>query len=751
MRVIQNNPRALLLALLLAVVAVGHRAPLVQQDNSPEALFATRQDAMSTYHKMVRTFGSDEVVMVQLRGARLDRARDVDAVARLARQVARLPGVQSVASVADALPEEIASDLKQLSPGQPSELSDLLDDGILAALRRETRAVTMYRALGLVRPSVPALGVVATVTIDDPSARARLTAELQRLASAPRGYTPLVAGLTPANAAIDRETRRSLMTFLPLTAALMLIIGLALFRSPGALVAMFLPTAGATIMGLGALELSGEPMNMVTSVMPPLVLSIGFAGAVHLTSHYAALSNDGLTAEDAFRATLRDKLVPTAFAFVTTAVGFGSLWLSDVHAIRVLGVLSAGSLMAALVLVTLGTPALLLLLRPRIHSPRGRRAVLRHLALWSLRHRPWVLAAALAAALPVGLGVAQLEASIDGMEILGDHVPEKRAFRTLEAEGLALNAVDVWIRGPVPDHAALVDGAHRLAGVARRVERQSGITGTLGVNDLLEVFQYRTTGRPGLPVALGALELLEPHQRARVDRRLRQLWHPRHGLKLTVMTTKVAPERVAALERSIRAAAAAAFPGRRVEVSGHFMMLIAAASTLMETLARSLGLSVLVISGLFLLAFRSPALVLAGMVASLIPVAGVLGLMGWAGVTMDIATVMTGSVAFGVAVDDTFHYLYHRRESGGLLRAATIAGQGIVATSLMVAGGFAVLALSGFLPLIRFGLLTALAVLGALAVDALLLPALVGCGGDLACQQELNRDDGGPHPEETHA
>ncbi len=750
MRVIQNNPRALLLALLLAVVAVGHRAPLVLQDNSPEALFATHQDALTTYHKMVRTFGSDEVVMVQLRGARLDRARDVDAVARLARHIAMLPGVQSVSSVADALPEDVSADLSRLDAPTGAELSELMDDETLAALGRETRAVTMYRKLGLVRPSVPALAVAATVTMGEPTARARLTDELHRLAAAPKGYTPLVAGLTPANAAIDRETRRSLMTFLPLTAVLMLVVGLVLFRSPGALLAMFLPTAGATLMGLGALELAGEPMNMVTSVMPPLVLCIGFAGAVHLTSHYGALRNDGLDAEAALGATLRDKLVPTAFAFVTTAVGFGSLWLSDVHAIQVLGALSAGSLLAALVLVTLGTPALLLLLRPRIHSPRRRRALLRDLALWSLRRRPWVLAVALAAAVPAGLGLAQLEATIDGMEILGDQVPEKRAFRTMEAEGLGLNTVDVWIRGPVPDHAALVDGARRLAEVARRVERQPLVTGTLGVHDLLEVFQYRTTGRAGLPAGLGALDLLEPHQRARVDRRLRQLWHPLHGLKLTVMTTAVKPDRVAALERTARAAAATAFPGRPVEITGHFMMLIGAASTLMETLARSLGLSALVIAGLFLLAFRSPALVLAGMVTSLIPVAGVLGLMGWAGVTMDIATVMTGSVAFGVAVDDTFHYLYHRKESGGLLRAATIAGQGIVATSLMVAGGFAVLAFSGFVPLIRFGLLTALAVMGALAVDALLLPALVGCGGDEACQRELNREEV-PQPEETHA
>ena len=741
MRVIQSNPRALLLALLLAVLAVGHRAPLVVQDNSPEMLFSAHKEALSTYRRMVNTFGSDELVVVELRGARLDRAPDVSAVAQLAREISRLPGVQSVASVADALPEET---------GDEADPDEELDAEVLAGLAREVKAVPMYRELGLVRPSVPALGVVATVIMSDSLARTRLTSELHRLADKYDGYTPLVAGLTPANAAIDRETRRSLMTFLPLTVVLTLVIGLLLFRSVKALLAMFLPTAGATLMGLGAMQLAGEPMNMVTSVMPPLVISIGFAGAVHLVSHYAALTTDGRSPEDAFRTTLRDKLVPTAFAFITTAVGFGSLYLSDVRAIKVLGVVSAGSLLAALVLVTLGTPALLLTLRPRIFAPSQRRRLLRQLALWSLRRRVWVGAVALAGVIPTGLGIAQLEASIDGMEILGDHIPEKRAFRKLEAEGQGLNAVDVWIRGPVPDHAALLDSARRLSRLANEVQRQPRVTATLGVHDLLEVFQYRSTGRAGIPAGLAALELLEPHQQAKVTRRLKQLWSPTRGLKLTVLTTMVDPANIAALERRIHAASARAFPGRPVAVSGHFMMLIGTASALMQTLVKSLGLSVLVITALFFIAFRSPRLVLAGMISSLIPVAGVLGLMGWLGVKVDIATVMTGTVAFGVAVDDTFHYLYHRKESGGLLRAASIAGQGIVATSLMVAGGFAVLALSGFVPLVRFGLLTSLAVLGALLVDSLLLPVLVGCSRDQACQRELTPDDSAPIHEETH-
>jgi hypothetical protein len=123
----------------------------------------------------------------------------------------------------------------------------------------------------------------------------------------------------------------------------------------------------------------------------------------------------------------------------------------------------------------------------------------------------------------------------------------------------------------------------------------------------------------------------------------------------------------------------------------------------------------------------------------------VMGAMGWLGIEVDVATVMMGSVVFGLAVDDTFHYLYHRRATGSIRCAAAIAGQGIVATSLVVAAGFASLGLSGFLPVVRFGLLSAFGVAIALGFDAIVLPALVGSRRelDMACVEEVG---GVPYP-----
>lgn len=713
-----GRPRTVLLVLIVISVLVGHRALFVRQDNSPETFFSADPLAKEQYRELVRAFGGDEVLIVELRGARLDRPSDLQNLAVLSRGLRRLPGVRTTASLADlhALDDDSSFDAEALAP-----------------LRAEAEALPLYHSLGLYRPEVPALGILCTLIMTNSDERARFMAGLRTLLGDTRfgAYRPLVAGLTPANAAIDRETRRTATVFLPLTALFTAFLGLVLFRSARGVLCMLLPVGGSVAVGAGLLELLGEPINLVTGVMPPLILAIGFAAAVHVVSRYARLRADGQVPDQAVRATIDEKLGPTAFALGTTAIGFGSLVLSDLHPVRILGLVSAASLVMALPLVTLGTPALLLLLKPTLHAPEHRHAWLLIVARAALRRRLWVFIGTLLVFLPLGLGIGQLRTSIDGVSLLSDDVPEKQDFMALEREGLGLNAIDLWVRGAVPDHRALLEQARRLVRLARRLEQDPLITGSMGVHDLLELFQRRSTGRSGLPDSLAALDLMDPEPRQEFEQKLRFFWNPQKGLKLTLMARTVEQASLDRLRALIEQEARVQFPDRDVLPGGHFMMLIGTPSALIDTMRNSLLSSVGIIAFIFILAFRRLRLVLPAMIVNLLPVAGILGLMGWMGLSVDVATVMTASVAFGLAVDDTFHYMHHLRRSGSLLKAASVAGQGIMATTLMTAGGFAVLGLSGFNPVVRFGLLTAVAMLMALSLDALLLPALVGCQGDL--------------------
>jgi predicted RND superfamily exporter protein len=139
---------------------------------------------------------------------------------------------------------------------------------------------------------------------------------------------------------------------------------------------------------------------------------------------------------------------------------------------------------------------------------------------------------------------------------------------------------------------------------------------------------------------------------------------------------------------------------------------------------------VLILLAVFL---RSIWLALLGMFPTTLPVTLTLGVMGFWGINLDIGTAMVGAVVLGIAVDDTIHLLdrYRRERSegadrGDAIREAVVhVGRPVITTSAALVVGFLAMTVSSWESVASFGLLSAIAILGALVADLVLLPALV--------------------------
>jgi hypothetical protein len=179
-------------------------------------------------------------------------------------------------------------------------------------------------------------------------------------------------------------------------------------------------------------------------------------------------------------------------------------------------------------------------------------------------------------------------------------------------------------------------------------------------------------------------------------------------------------------ERAARATGSGAW------ITGAFPLVLAAQRSLLKTLLVSATLSALAIGLILRGLLGSSRAALAALVPNLWPVLVVLGAMGWAGVPIDSTTVMIAAVALGLSVDDTLHVLGWFRRSAGRRGAPAAAvasvarsAPALILTTALLAGGFAVCGLSSLLPVARFGALTALALVAALAADLVLRPALL--------------------------
>ena len=119
--------------------------------------------------------------------------------------------------------------------------------------------------------------------------------------------------------------------------------------------------------------------------------------------------------------------------------------------------------------------------------------------------------------------------------------------------------------------------------------------------------------------------------------------------------------------------------------------------------------------------------------ANLMPVFITLGVMGAMGIRLDVATVTIAAIVLGLVVDDTTQFLYRYREMAkhhddvSVIVAETVrsVGRPMLITTVILAGGFSVLALAAIKSVAYFGVLLAVALVSALLVDLILLPALL--------------------------
>jgi predicted RND superfamily exporter protein len=171
----------------------------------------------------------------------------------------------------------------------------------------------------------------------------------------------------------------------------------------------------------------------------------------------------------------------------------------------------------------------------------------------------------------------------------------------------------------------------------------------------------------------------------------------------------------------------------QIQLTGMFVLYNNVLQSLFSSQIMTIGVVFLVITGMFLLQFRSLRLAIIAIIPNLISAGMVLGLMGLLGIPLDIMTITIAAITIGIAVDDTIHYVHRFTEEvevdgdylGAMKRSHDSVGRAMYYTSITIITGFSILSLSNFLPTIYFGLFTGLAMLVAMFANLTLLALLL--------------------------
>lgn len=522
---------------------------------------------------------------------------------------------------------------------------------------------------------------------------------------------------------------------------------------------------------------TGQTLNTVLMVMPNLLLVLTMSGAIHVANYWRHAACGGVA--DPIRAAVQIACEPCVLASVTTAIGLASLLTSVLQPVRQFGLFSAIGCLLSLVMILWVLPALMRLWpgRPAPLAP-PHEDVWHQFGLRVARHGRAISLTCLGLFAVSLWGLQWFRTETKVIRYFPDTARIVQDYQFLEDNLAGIVGVDVILRFPPEQPRVLLDEddgdevaptapanvvptvnldlferLDLVRGVQHRLQELSGVTGTLSLADFRrassdagadsgiprgrrlqiarkQIFEtYAESTREFVTRSVTPLSVERDGAPFRIERG-EEVWRIR--TQCSVLTDRHYGEFLRDIE-GVMTAALRDKPGVEHVVTGMVPLFLRTQEAVLESLINSFGLAFIVIAGVMMYLLRG---VLAGaitMLPNILPVGLVFGAISWCGVPVDIGTMITASVALGIAIDGTLHLLTWFRDGlqKGLSRPEAIAralghcAPAMWQTSTAIALGLLMLAFADLLLISRFGWLMAALIAAALVADLAYLPALL--------------------------
>jgi len=541
-----------------------------------------------------------------------------------------------------------------------------------------------------------------------------------------------------------------------LSAIASLVFAFVLLRDLRVTIYVLTATLFATFAAVAIVPPIAGGMNMVLVVMPTLLMVLTLSAAIHVVNYYRHAVRAGKP--DPVASAVKVAWWPCILASLTTAIGLASLAGSPLSPVRDFGIFSAIGCMIALPVALLALPGALQLWPVAVPpAPATNGAVWRRLGGHIVRWRRCIVAASL---LLFGVGIYGLGYFKTETKAIRYFPPDARVvkdylFLENNLSGVVPLETVVVFGKEVRERTTFLERLEIIREATENVREHPEISGALSVADFQPV-SLRPDASASFASKAGYFR-----RSSIVEKRMKEGDAAKSFLaecqsSPTSLASKAGPFTVEGDELwRITAHAAimsdadytgltgqvdrivgevlAKHEGTRHVVTGAVPLLLRTQQAVLDSLVLSFGMAFLLIAGVMVFLLRSLRAGVLAMLPNLLPVAVVFGGISWAGIAVDIGTMITASVALGVAVDGTLHLCETFKSFGrqrisrrrALLLSMAACGPALWQTAMVVGGGLLMLAWADLLLVSRFGWLMASLVGAALIGDLVLLPALL--------------------------
>jgi predicted RND superfamily exporter protein len=566
------------------------------------------------------------------------------------------------------------------------------------------------------------------------------------------------------------------------------IFSFVLLRSMRLALLVMIASQYTVILAMSLVPLSGGYMNMVLVVMPTLLMVLTTSAGIHLANYWrhAAQAGDGVDANfAAVMEAAKAAAKPCILASFTTAVGLLSLCTSSLVPVRDFGIYSAIGCLISLAVVLYGLPSLMLYWQSRTPAERELRS-----GSWNnfgsliYRFRTQIVVACALVGIVATSGLVWFKTETKVIRYFPDDSRIVKDYRYIEGNLCGIVPVDTVVRFDAEGQkqTSIIERMEIVRRIANQMKSHRDISGVISLatfrpeNEPLpenasafKKITHNAAAKKMQETLLGGLEnqpvdaVKTPAQsfialddsQSNLNDRPDELW--RISAQVAIMSDLDYGVLMDDLDRIAQSELKLVGSPRTSHwVTGLVPVFLRTQQAVLESLVRSFGLAFLVIAGVMMVLLRNPLAGVITMIPNLLPVFAVFGVISYFDIRIDIGTMITASVALGIAVDGTLHLLtwFRRHLELGATRQEAVSralehcGPAMLQTSAAIGLGMLTLLPVDLLLISRFGWLMSALIGAALIADVVLLPALLsGALGSLIETTVLRAKD--PNEDKT--
>ncbi len=741
---------------LLAVVFFGSYTRNLGFNNAIKIFFEKDDPAMQIYEDFQATFGNEEFILITFKDENIFSNEIIDIIRKTSKELGSIKNVQRVISITEHT--------RAVTLDNTISFNKIIPDGKLDQQTLSEIRNSILNNKDLLQRVISKDGTTTSIILElehisDSTEQVILAKRIRETVNR-IGENRIefhFMGSPFFQEEQDRLIIKDWSTLVPLIFLINSIILLIIIRKPAYTFIGFLTLLFTAILTVGFFALSGEKVNIVTSMLPPVIIAIALADTIHFHSHFRSeYSENGGNHIEAVKGAAKGVWLPCLFTSLTTAVGFLSFVTATLRPVKMLGIFTALGVMTAFMLTITFYAAAMILVKDKkkninktislkniliLSKHEDKAGWFERLSIkagdFSITHSLFISVVFIFLLVIAFFGVSKVRFQSS----LTDMIPEEnvtiRSQKFIEENMGGTGGSELCIKAKSPEFDfTQSENLKMISDIQEYLKKSGHATSSFSIaNYLKEVnMVFNNNNEDFYRIPDDRLTVLDYYELGDMDDLGRLLSMDKISARVSYLFESMEIEIVKDhfreftnyLNSKLGNSHSYNFTG-----IGHLYWVMD--KKLKESFIKSLLFAFVVIYFMMLFICKDFKLSILSMVPNMVPIFLTVGVMGWLDIPFDSLTIMVACVTLGISVDDTVHYLvwFKRNISKGMDLKTSIpetfrdVGKPIIITSIVLSIAFYSMILASYKPYQTFGMLSAITIIFALVTDLILLPALI--------------------------